>query len=375
MKKSVRVQDILGLLNRFSPPALAESWDNPGLQVGDPEAKVDRVVTALEPTLEVLENAVKNKAQVLICHHPLIFNSLKNIRSNDPLGKKLFFAIQNHLAIISAHTNLDKVSGGLNDWLADRLGIEKCKPLAAEEGSLIKLVVFVPEDAVEQVAEAIFNAGAGHIGRYDQCAFRSRGAGSFRPGVGTTPYIGEEGKTEIVDEIRLETVFPREREDAVVRKLLKAHPYEEVAYDLYPLLNDRPDTGMGRIGYLTEATSLEAFARTVQKALSTESVRMIGAPKKSVQKIALCSGSGASFIYLAKRQGADVLVTGDIKYHDAQNALEMGLACIDAGHFATERIAAGELAMALQAAADKGKLAVTFTAAEKEKDPITTIVI
>jgi dinuclear metal center YbgI/SA1388 family protein len=273
------------------------------------------------------------------------------------------------VAIISAHTNLDCAVDGLNSWLAMRLGVQQSVPLQPVAGDYLKLIVFVPSGHEQPVAEALFSAGAGQIGTYDQCSFRSRGEGTFRPGQGANPFVGEIGQTEHTDEIRLETIVPRRKLARVLEKMQKVHPYEEVAYDLVSLQNQVPGAGLGRIGRLEQETTLDGFAAMVKDALGCDHLRLTGSGTRTVHKVALCGGSGAGLLQTAHRQGADVLVTGDIKYHDARQAEELGIALIDAGHFATESLMIEQVADALQVAARQRHWEIVFEAYSGEQDP------
>lgn len=369
-QQSVRVQDINGLLNRLYPPGYAEEWDNVGLQVGDPQARVEKILVCLDPTRDALELARAESAQLLISHHPLIFRPLKNLTPSDATGRLVWQAARDGLAVISLHTNLDRACPGLNDWLAEQLRISDAVPLqAGRDPQLFKLVVYVPAEHVEPVAEALFAAGAGQIGNYDRCSFRTPGTGSFRPGVAAQPFIGRQGETEHCSEFRLEVLVPAERLDQVTRKMLKAHPYEEVAYDLLPLANRRSDIGLGRIGRLEQPVVLEAFVGQVKAALGCESLRWVGEPDRQVAKVALCGGSGASLLAEALRQGADVLVTGDVKYHDARSAQEMNIGLIDAGHFATEQLMVARLVEVLRQEMSERNWAVQMIPMSGETDP------
>jgi hypothetical protein len=236
-------------------------------------------------------------------------------------------------------------------------------------GDYLKLIVFVPSGHEQPVAEALFSAGAGQIGTYDQCSFRSRGEGTFRPGQGANPFVGEIGQTEHTDEIRLETIVPRRKLARVLEKMQKVHPYEEVAYDLVSLQNQVPGAGLGRIGRLEQETTLDGFAAMVKDALGCDHLRLTGSGTRTVHKVALCGGSGAGLLQTAHRQGADVLVTGDIKYHDARQAEELGIALIDAGHFATESLMIEQVADALQVAARQRHWEIVFEAYSGEQDP------
>ncbi len=372
-KITPRIHDLIGLLNTFFPPELAEEWDNVGLQVGDPSARFSQGMVALDPDMEAVQAAREAGAQVLITHHPLLFRGIKRLTPEDETGRILFHAIQNDLVILSAHTNLDSAQPGLNSWLGDLLDIQDAAPLVPAPGHFLKLVVHVPSGHEAEVAEALFAAGAGHVGQYDQCSFRQSGTGTFRPGEGSSPFIGQIGKREEVEEVRLELIVPRPRLSKVLTRLLKVHPYEEVAYDLIPLENQRAGAGLGRIGKLTEACSLQAFAEQVRGALGCDSVRLVGSADRSVRKVALCGGSGASLIQVAHRFGADVLVTGDVKYHEAKAAEALGMALVDAGHFATEALMARNLSRLLNHAAEQNDWDANFQDYDGAVDPFRTV--
>ncbi|HKJ30013.1 MAG TPA: Nif3-like dinuclear metal center hexameric protein [Desulfuromonadales bacterium] len=369
VKQGQRIQDLVGLIHRLYAPELAEDWDNVGLQVGDPGRALDRVMVALDPGLEAVEAARDAGAQALVTHHPLLFKPVKRLTPDDAVGKVLWTAVRDDVAIISAHTNLDCAVDGLNSWLAQKMGVEEAVPLQAVAGDYLKLVVFVPVGHEDAVADALFSAGGGQIGAYDQCSFRSSGEGTFRPGPGTQPYIGTVGQREKAEEIRLETIIPKRKLLRVLEKMQKAHPYEEVSYDLLPLQNQVPGAGLGRIGRLAQQASLGEFAARVKDFLGCDHLRLIGADQMPVRKVALCGGSGAFLLQTAHRQGADVLVTGDVKYHEARQAEELGIALIDAGHFATEQLMIEQVTQSLQAAARQLNWGVAFEAYTGEEDP------
>ena len=369
VKQGQRIQDLVGLIHKLYAPELAEDWDNVGLQVGDPGRPLDRVMVALDPGLEAVEAARDAGAQALVTHHPLLFKPVKRLTPDDAVGKVLWAAVRDDVAIISAHTNLDCAVDGLNSWLAQKMGVEQAVPLQAVAGDCLKLVVFVPVGHEDAVADALFSAGGGQIGAYDQCSFRSSGEGTFRPGPGTQPYIGTVGQREKTEEVRLETIIPKRKLLRVLEKMQKAHPYEEVAYDLLPLQNQVPGAGLGRIGRLAQQVSLGEFAARVKDSLGCDHLRLIGADQMPVRKVALCGGSGAFLLQTAHRQGADVLVTGDVKYHEARQAEELGIALIDAGHFATEQLMIEQVTQSLQAAARQLNWGVAFEAYTGEEDP------
>jgi len=367
--KTIRVQDICGLLNRLYPQALAEDWDNVGLQLGDSSAKVERILVCLDAEEQVIARAEEVGAQLVISHHPLIYRPLKKIVPGDEAGRSIFRALRQGISVISAHTNLDRAKAGLNDWLAACLDLQRVTPLEQVFGKLLKLVVFVPRGHEEAVKDALFSAGAGEIGAYDRVSFQTSGQGGFRCGAETTPYIGTPGEEEQVDEVRLETVLPAALSGKVVAKLLKAHPYEEVAFDLYPLENQRTDVGLGRIGTLTEPQTLPEFIAQIKLALGVKHLRWAGPGEKLISKVAVCGGSGASLISEALRQGADCLLTGDVKYHDAQRARAEGLTLIDAGHFGTEILMVKQLSERLRRAAVDQQWVIEIIEMTGEEDP------
>ena len=372
-KKITRVQDVVGLLNGLYPPVLAEEWDNVGLQVGDPAVAVSHVAVSLDPSPVAVEEAIGLGAEMLVCHHPLIFRPLKQVTTRDETGRLVCTAVRGGLAIMAAHTNLDRAHNGLNDWLAQALGLAESTPLETPSGLLFKLVVFVPVEHKDMVAEAMFEAGAGQVGAYDRCSFSSAGIGTFRPSVGTNPFVGKVGEVESADEIRLELLVPKEALSRVVSRLIKAHPYEEVAYDLVPIANNRTDIGLGRIGRLSKVTLLDDLLLQIKTALQVETLRVAGAKGDKIKKVAVCGGSGASLLQAASRQGADLLVTGDVSYHDARKAEELGLTVVDAGHFATEYIVVDQLTRALKSAAKANGLDFEVSAVTGEQDPFRTV--
>ncbi len=320
----------------MAPAFLAESWDNSGLQVGDPAAEIERIMVALDPTPDVIASAAAASCQLLVTHHPLIFKPLKSISTAAPQGRLIHTAIKNNVSIISMHTNYDIARDGLNDVLAARIGLSSAVPLQiSAAGELLKLVVFVPADHLESVRCALF-PHVQSLGNYRDCSFAAAGEGTFTPLEGAEPFIGVVGTRQSVAEARLEVLVERGNLPRVIKALLASHPYEEPAYDIYPLLNEGEKLGLGRVGRLPEAVSLADFAGRLKTALSAPGLRYVGDPQAKISKVALCSGSGASLLHEALRVGADVLVTGDVKYHEARNAQDMGVALIDAGHFSTE---------------------------------------
>lgn len=335
---------MLGIVSKIAPPSLAESWDNPGLQLGDPAAPVSRIMVSLDATGDVIQAALESGCQLLVTHHPLIFSAPKSISTATPQGRCIHAAIRGGLSIISMHTNYDCADDGLNDLLARRLGLRACSPLqVASRQELVKFVAYVPGDHLEGVRQALLPHGE-VLGAYGGCSFAAAGEGTFTPLEGARPFIGTVGSPELVNEQRLELLLERAAIPRAVKALLAAHPYEEPAYDIYPLLNEGRAFGLGRIGRLAEPLSLGDFAARVSRDLGVPGLRFVGAPAMKVHKVALCGGSGASLMRTAARSGAHVLVTGDVKYHDARDAQDLGLALVDAGHFGTEIIMVTEVA-------------------------------
>lgn len=333
----LQCRDIVQVLERLAHPKHAEKWDKIGLQIGALDSLVKKVMVTLDLTLPVVEEAVKEKVDLVIVHHTPIFNPLENIRWDNPQGVIIKYLIQHNINLYCAHTNLDSTLGGINDLLATMLGLEEIQVLSPGwEENFIKIVVFVPKGYEDQVRTAMGSKGAGHIGNYSNCTFQLFGTGTFRPLEGTNPFIGEKGQLEKVEEFRLETIVPEEKLPVVIKSMLDAHPYEEVAYDLYPLVNKGAYSGLGRIGKLVASLTLAELIEKVKTALNIADLRFVGNLDTKVNRVAVCGGSGAGLIKKATNKGAQVLITGDIKYHEAQDAESMGLALIDAGHFPTE---------------------------------------
>jgi len=334
-----RISDITRLMEKLFPVSLAEAWDNPGLQIGSLSAPATRVLVALDLDREVLDYARAQKADMIITHHPLIFKGLRTINLDTAMGAVVKELIEAGITVYSAHTNLDAGEKGLSQFLAEKLGLLEIKPLdSGRQENLFKLVVYVPAEQEAQVRQALLDNGAGHIGKYSDCSFRTRGIGTFRPLAGASPFIGQAGMLEETEEFRLETIIPSGVVPQALQSMLDAHPYEEVAYDLYALSNPGRVYSLGREGRLESAMSLADFCNQVKQHLGVAYLRVAGDLNKIAQKVAVVGGSGASFIDRAYARGCQVLVTGDLKYHEARQALDLGLAVIDAGHQGTEQI-------------------------------------
>jgi len=336
----VECKHIVSIMEKLAPEFMAEKWDNVGLQIGFTEKKVSRILVAVDLVEEVAREAVESRVDMIITHHPFFFDTVKTLREDRSTGRIAALLIKNGIALYCAHTNLDNAPGGINDYLVQLLGLREAKVLEpSAECGYDKIAVFVPAGHEDRVAMAMAKAGAGRIGSYSHCTFRAKGVGTFKPGDNTNPFIGETGRLEHVDEYRVETIVPSELTSHVVQAMLDAHPYEEAAYDIYGLKNKRRDFGPGRIGVLPEAVSLAEFINRVKQALGLKQVRCSGISGKIVERVALCGGSGGSLIDAAAAVGADVYLTGDIKYHDALKSLSLGMALVDAGHYDSEKAA------------------------------------
>ncbi len=336
---SVKVQTVIDLMEQWAPRYLAEDWDNVGLQVGNPQGKVKKVLVALDLTPDVLSYAINERVDLVVTHHPFIFKPIKQIRYDLSQGNLLQRLIASNISVYCAHTNLDMAAGGVNDQLVQLLKLENAFiAQVTHEGALMKIAVFVPQDHAQKVFEAMAHAGAGALGDYSHCTFQTTGKGTFKPLQGAKPFIGAVGEVAEVSEVKLEAIVQQNKVHPVVEAMMQAHPYEEVAYDIIPLANKGEKLGLGRIGYLSQQKMLGAFAEDVKRLLNVKSLRVVGDMTRIIKKAAVCGGAGSCLLKTAALQGADVLITGDTKYHEAWDALDLDIAIIDAGHFATETI-------------------------------------
>lgn len=333
----ITVQDVIQVMDRWAPPGMAYEWDRIGLTLGRPDAPVRRVLTALSITADTAKAAVRLKADLIVSHHPLIWDALKRIRTDDSANDALLTLVKAGVNCYAAHTNLDVCREGVNDLLAAQVGLSETTPLfPAKHAGMVKLVTFVPESHLAAIREAVSREGAGEIGAYSHCSFSAPGTGTFLPSAAARPYSGERGHVNEEPELRFETLVQKSRLAQVLAALRAAHPYEEVAYDIVSLQNPDPAIGLGRVGKLPKPLSLQAFARRVREGLGVEHVRVVGESKKKISTVAVLGGAGGGQIADVPRH-IDAYVTGDVKYHEAQLALDRGLAVIDAGHHGTER--------------------------------------
>lgn len=334
----MKIHEILSALTETAPLSFQESYDNSGLLVGDMQAEVSKTLIALDLTEAVVDEAIEKGCDLIVTHHPFIFKGLKTLTPSDPIANMAIKAIRHHIAIIAMHTNLDNYQYGVSYTLAKKLGLSDIQVLNPQKDSLRKIVVFCPIAHAEAVRKAMMEAGSGSIGNYDFCSFNSEGKGSFRGGENSNPFVGKKGKIHFEDEIRIETVVSTHNLSDVVRAMHNAHPYEEVAYDIYPLENTLPTVGSGAIGWLENKIEITEFLALVRKTLGSPLLKHSPFSTKKIQKIALCGGSGAFLINEAKRQKADAYLTADLKYHDYFDA-NNEILLIDGGHFETEQFA------------------------------------
>lgn len=335
----ITVLDIIRAFERRVPSTLAAPWDHVGLQVGDINAPVRGVYTALDPTEAIVKKAIETGATLLITHHPLYIKAPARFDFSSGVGRVIALALEHKLSIYAAHTNLDAVKGGLNDILTEKLGLTDCRPLEtiAPLSSTFKLIIYTPGSHRDAVLNAVFSAGAGHIGNYSDCAYSSEGTGRFRPLSGSRPFIGKTNQVETVSESRLEVIVPAHARTSVEQALRAAHPYEEPAFDWIALSPSAiACEGIGRIGTWSRPRTVKDAILHIKKTLGVSSFRWIGPKTGKIARVAVCSGSGASLIPLVVKSGADLYLSGDIKYHDALDADDSNLKIADLGHFATE---------------------------------------
>jgi dinuclear metal center YbgI/SA1388 family protein len=329
------VQDLTRTLEAAAPLAYQESYDNAGLQCGNPQQEITGVLIALDCTPAVVDEAIRRGCNVVVAHHPLIFKPLKRLTGVNEVEQTLLKAIRHDVALYAAHTNLDNVRHGVNRKLADKLGLQNVRILDPKAGLLAKLVTYVPPTHTEAVLAALYAAGAGQVGQYSGCSFRTDGTGTFTPGAGTKPYLGEPGQPETTAEQRVEVLLPLHLQQAALRALRQAHPYEEVAYDIIPLANENQDVGSGMVGELPEALSPPAFRQRLKEALGVPVVKHTDFDRP-IKRVAICGGAGSFLIGKARAAGADAYVTGDLKYHEYFQAEGQLLLC-DVGHFESEQ--------------------------------------
>lgn len=332
----MKIQHITSFLETIAPASLQESYDNAGLLTGDPNWDCTGVVSSLDVTEAVVQEAIEKNCNLIVAHHPIIFKGLKKITGKNYVEKTIIAAIKNDIAIYAIHTNLDNIMTGVNGKMADQLGLINRQILKPKNGILKKLVTFVPINQAEQVRNALFAAGTGDIGNYSECSFATAGQGTFTAGKVTNPFVGLQGQRHAENELRIETIFPAWVEKEVVKALKSAHPYEEVPYDIYLVDNYNQQIGSGLVGELPEAIAGTNFLRQLKEAFGLTVIRHTPLSENPVKKVALCGGVGSFLIGAAIANGADFYITGDVKYHEFFDA-NGRLVIADIGHFESEQ--------------------------------------
>jgi dinuclear metal center YbgI/SA1388 family protein len=332
----MKIFEITSFLEVFAHPSLQEHYDNAGLITGNAEWECKGIVISLDATEEVVKEAIAKQCNLIIAHHPIIFGGLKKINGKNYVEKTVIAAIKNDIAIYAIHTNLDNIIEGVSGKMAKMLELQNFSILAQKENTLKKLFTFAPVDKAEQVRNAIFRAGGGHIGNYSECSFNTEGTGTFKAGNATDPYVGEVGKQHHEKEIKIEVIFPSFLEHSIVAAMKAAHPYEEAAYDVVDLSNSYQNIGVGTIGELSEAMVEKTFLSKVKEVFKVPVIRHTSLLNKPVKKIALCGGAGSFLISKAQAAGADVYITADIKYHEFFDA-NSRILIIDIGHYESEQ--------------------------------------
>jgi dinuclear metal center YbgI/SA1388 family protein len=331
----MRIKEILQTIEALAPVPLQEDFDNCGLQVGDMNREATALLLSLDVTESVIDEAISLGCNLIISHHPLAFKPFKSLTGRTYVERCMIKAIRHDIAIYAAHTNLDNVLQGVNFKLAEMLGLQQLRILSPKRGLLLKLVTFVPESHAEYVRNALFNAGAGNIGNYESCSFNLHGEGTFKAGATANPFVGTVDKLHFEKEVRIETVLPRFKQPEVLRALLSVHPYEEPAYDFYPIENEWHQVGSGVVGVLPEAIPEQEFLYLLKDVFNLPTIRHTKLQNRDIHDVALCGGAGAFLIPQAIAYGADAFVTGEAKYNDFYD-VDSRLLLAVVGHYESE---------------------------------------
>lgn len=332
----MKISEVIEVLEKWAPPSFQEHYDNAGLLVGDRDSELKGIMVSLDCTEDVVDDAISQGCNLIVSHHPIIFGGMKRLNGSNYIQRTVIKAIKNDVALYAIHTNLDNVLEGVNRKFAERLGLLNPRILQPKKGLLKKVVTYVPEPHAVTVRNAMFGAGAGSIGNYDQCSFNTAGTGSFRGNENSDPFIGKSGEVSWEEETRIETIVPEHLIRKVLSAMRTAHPYEEVAYDVYPLDNRWNEVGAGMIGDLPEPQDALVFLKSLKSTMTTDCVRYTLPHKEKIQTIAICGGSGSFLLQESIRQHADVFITGDMKYHQFFDA-DGRIIIADIGHFESEQ--------------------------------------
>ena len=332
----MKLSELTAYLEGLAPLAYQEDYDNAGLIVGNPEQDIYQALISLDCTEAVVDEAIATGCQVIISHHPIVFRGLKKFNGKTYVERVVEKAIRNNIALYAIHTNLDNIMTGVNAKICETLGLKNCRILAPKHDLLKKLVTYVPVSHADVVRNALFNAGAGNIGNYSETSFNADGTGTFKGNEQSTPYVGEPGKQHLENEVRIETIYPAILESKILMALVLAHPYEEVAYDLYQLTNQNQQVGSGMIGDLDTPMAEEAFLYYLKEKMGAQVIRHTGFTGRPIKKVAVCGGAGGFLLKQAIAAGADIFITADYKYHEFFDA-EGKLIIADIGHYESEQ--------------------------------------
>jgi len=332
----MKLSQLTAYLESLAPLSYQEDYDNAGLIVGNPEKEVFQALVSLDCTEAVVDEAIAKGCQVIVSHHPIVFRGLKKFNSKTYVERVVEKAIKHDIALYAIHTNLDNIAAGVNAKICETLGLKNCRILAPKHNLLKKLVTYVPQNNADEVRNALFNAGAGNIGNYSETSFNANGTGTFKGNEHTTPYVGEPGKQHLENEVRIETIYPAILESKILMALVLAHPYEEVAYDLYSLTNLNQQVGSGMIGELEGNFTEDQFLYHVKEKMHCHVIRHTAYTHKHVKKVAVCGGAGGFLLKQAIAAGADVFITADYKYHEFFDA-DGKIVIADIGHFESEQ--------------------------------------
>lgn len=339
----MKIKEITSYLESLAPVSSQESYDNSGLIVGDANAEVTDVLLSLDCIESTVEEAIQKGCQLIIAHHPIVFKGLKKLNGKNYIERTVIKAIKNDIAIYAIHTNLDNYRFGVNHEIGKRIGLKGVQVLQPKTEVLSKVVCYIPKDHASVVSKAMFDAGAGKIGDYDECGFSTEGTGTYRPNDAAKPFIGTSGERSEVEEVKFEAVCSKHVMRKVISAMISAHPYEEVAYEIFPMLNSNPYEGSGMVGTLESPMETMAFLKHLKNVFQCGVIRHTEIHSKTIQKVAYCGGAGSFLLPAAKGSGADIYITGDYKYHEFFDA-EGGIIIADIGHFESEQYTSHRLA-------------------------------
>jgi dinuclear metal center YbgI/SA1388 family protein len=329
------IKDVTTYLESIAPREYQESYDNAGLITGNPSDDVKGIIVSLDCTEAVVQEAIDTGANLVVAHHPIVFRGLKKLTGSNYVERTVIKAIRNNIAIYAIHTNLDNLHNGVNRKIGEMIGLQNLRILAPKSNNLVKLVTFIPKESAEKVLEALHEAGAGQIGNYKNCSFRQEGVGSFMPTGDANPNIGSLNQLELVNEMRVELLFPTHLEGRIMKALRENHPYEEVAFYLTPLSNENQEVGSGMVGELPEALEPVEFLKRVKNSMELNIIRHTPLLNKKIKRLAACGGAGSFLLPKAIQAGADALVTSDFKYHEFFDA-DGKIIIADIGHYESE---------------------------------------